>query len=197
MALDPKRKGRARIGEWVGAKEPFEDGSWGQRFASLIGLEELELELETVEYKRAELDLNLERATSWKFPLANGNILIMDPSATIKTTWIGSKHFKGIPHASTPTDSQPRKSSSAKFMTFKSLPKDRLKSELLAPDDKLEYYVVTMTWRAQPVSEEEDLVEEGERDHVTGKTESNGNNTASAPPRMLYNRINAVPTFYG
>ena len=48
LALDPKRRGRARVGEWVPDDQPYEDGSWGSRFANLSGLKKLEMEFDTI-----------------------------------------------------------------------------------------------------------------------------------------------------
>lgn len=202
LALDPKRKGRARPGDWVREKEPFERGSWGQRFTNLDGLEELELELETVEAKRAELDANVQRAPFWRFPLSDGNILAMDEVATEKSTWTGSKHFKGLHAPAVQAGLQLRQGSSASFRSLRLTPKEKFEAEELAPEDSLDYYVVTLIWRAQPAPEEEDV--EGEGENFLESSTTNSSASAAVPaqtpipaPRVSYNRFNAVPTFYG
>jgi len=206
LALDPKRKGRAMVGDWIGEEEPFEQGSWGQRFANLKGLEELELELETVEAKRAELDVNIEKASYWRFPLGDGNVLVMDKEATEKSTWTGSKHFKGLNAPAVPAGLQLRQGSTASFSPFKSPFKAKLETQERAPEDSLDYYVVTLSWRAQPVPEDDDAEKEGE-DSLESTMTNFGANAAMATaapaqapiaaPRVSYNRFNAVPTFYG
>lgn len=201
LALDPKRKGRARAWEYVGEKDPFEKGSWGQRFANMKGLEKLELELETVEAKRAELDRSLAKAPSWRFPLGDDSVLIMDEEATEKDTWIGSKYFKGSHAPAVQASLQLRQGSSASFKPFRSTPKEKVEVEELAPEDCLKYYIVILTWRAQPAPAD-DAQLEGEDELATTTTNSSASATAApaapvAAPRTSYNRYNAVPTYYG
>lgn len=205
LALDPKRKGRAQVGEWISAKEPFEKGSWGQRFNNLKGLEKLELELETVESKRPELDASVDKAPSWKFPLGDGNVLVMDQKAIEKSTWTGSKHFKGLNASAVAAGLQLRQGSTASFKPFKSASKQRVEAEELAEEDCLDYYVVTLTWRAQPVPVEENAAEDAGECLTSNTTNSGASIGATAAPtqalvtapRVSYNRFNAVPTFYG
>ena len=51
------------------------------------GLKTLELELETVEGKRKELDEIIVRAADWRFPLGDGDILVLNPARTKRTGW--------------------------------------------------------------------------------------------------------------
>ena len=205
LALDPKRKGRARVGDWVLDDQPYESGSWGSRFANLKGLKKLELELETIEVKRAELDAIIERARSWKFPLGDDNILVMDQESIEKSVWAGSKHVKGLNAPNAPTGSQLRQGSTAGFSPFKSTPRSDTESEELGLEDTLDYYVVLLTWRAQSKFEHDNFltaVDTMPTSSTATKTTPATTNTAVAPPttpapRGTYNRLNAIPTYYG
>lgn len=185
LALDPKRKGRARPGEWVGEKEPFEPGSWGQRFSYMKGLKEFQLEVETILKKRSELDVTADKAQTWRFPLGDGQELALDESSTQKDCWIGSRHFKGYGLTN------PRPALRSQQTAY---PEPQ---ELLA-FDYLSYYVVILTWRAQQPSEEEssDGVSEGTVNQEASRADTN---TRAAPPtsRSSYNRQNATPTSFG
>lgn len=205
LALDPKRKGRARVGDWVPDDQPYESGSWGSRFANLKGLKKLEMELETIEAKRMELDTILEKSRSWKFPLGNGNVLVMDEAKTEKAVWTGSKHFKGLNAPNIPAGLQLRQGSTASFSPFKSTPRSDSEAEELEPGNALDYYVVLLTWRTQRKSEHDVFLTAADA-MSTSSTTTNiipaTTNTAVAPPttpapRGTYNRLNAVPTYYG
>lgn len=205
LALDPKRKGRARVGDWVSDDQPYESGSWGSRFANLKGLKVLEMELETIEAKRTELDTIIERARSWKFPLGDGNALVMDEGSTEKSVWTGSKHSKGLNAVTVPAGLQLRQGSTASFSPFRSTPRSDAESEELGPGDTLDYYVVLLTWRAQSNSEHDD-VPTAAGTMLTSSTATNTTpattSTAVAPPttaapRGTYNRLNNIPTYYG
>lgn len=198
LALDPKRKGRARVGDWVGPKEPFEPGSWGQRFVYMKGLREFELELETVQSKRKELEVIIGRARRWKFPLGDGQVLVLDEDSTETATWTGSKYFKGYNSSNMQPGMQLRQGSTASFSQL-SRKKTYSEIEELAPGDSLDYYVVTLTWRAQDPPEEDDTNEETAEIVDQGTTNPSAN-TGAAPARRLplyHNRGNAIPTFYG
>ena len=221
LALDPKRKGRARVGEWVGREEGFEKGSWGERFGNLKGLRVLKLELETTVGKKGELDASVDKASMWKIPLGDGNVLVLDEEATEKSSWTGSKHFKGLNAPAVPAGLQlSRQSSRVNFSPFASTPRSNSEAEELAPEDSLDYYVVLLTWRARAASEveaeeaaREEAAEEAAKQEAadtafepttTNRSGSTGNApptpVAAAPatrPRPLFNRFNAPPTYYG
>lgn len=65
--------------------------AWGSHFPEFPNLKEFELELETREDRRAELDEIVQRAQSWEFPAANGATLLINTARTRKTGWIGRK----------------------------------------------------------------------------------------------------------
>ena len=234
LALDPKKKSRARAGEWVGEDDPFEAGSWGSRFQHLKGLQIFELELETVEDKKAELDAVVAKAPTWKFPLGGdeNTLLIMDPEATEKSSWVGSRHFKGL---NAPRVEPRLQLQQGRRATFSSLRGSRSEDvgeenhEELGPGDYLEYYVVTMTWRAtmakaKPLingcmlagirdrdldaidgvsGDDEEPASETREDETANETAvaaaggGNGGQVAPQPQLPSYNRLNALPTYYG
>lgn len=53
----------------------WEEGCWGLAFKNLAGLKELEMELETFEYKKDELDEIVRHAVGWRFPMGEGRVL--------------------------------------------------------------------------------------------------------------------------
>lgn len=205
LALDPKRKGRAKVGDCVPDDQPYESGSWGSRFANLTGLKILELELETIEAKRTELDTIIEKARAWKFPLGDGNVLVMDGEITEKSIWTGSKHFKGFNAPSIPAGLQLRQGSTASFSPFKPTPRSDIESGELGLGDTLDYYVALLTWRTQRKVEHDDVFEAADAlptcSNAANTTPATTNTTVAPPaipaPRGTYNRGNAIPTYYG
>lgn len=204
LALDPKRKGRARVGDGVPDDQPYENGSWGSRFANLKGLKKLEMELETVVSKMVELGTIAERARSWKFPLGDGNVLVMDEESTRTSSWTGSKHFKGLNAPNIPVGLQLRQGSTASFSPFKSPLRYGAEPEELGPGDELDYCVVVLAWHAQRNSEHNDVATAADAKSIsTAKSTPHTTiNTAVAPPSTAaslgtYNRLNAIPTYYG
>ena len=70
--------------------------------------------------------------------------------------------------------------------------------EELALGDSLDYYFVTLTWRAQDPPEEDDAEEESEEGVDQIKTNPSINIAAVAQHlRIYHNRMNAVSTFCG
>ena len=99
LVLDAKRKGNNGHASTVGhsiASDGFHVSSWGQHFYFFKGLKTFELELETVEGKRKELDEIVIRAADWRFPLGDGNVLVLNPTQTRRTGWHGLKIRKCI-----------------------------------------------------------------------------------------------------
>lgn len=94
LRLDAKQSGQASESRYSKASDDFEIGSWGRYFNYLHGLETFELELETVEGKRDELDEIVLRAADWRFPLGDGNALVMNRAKTKRTGWLGAKLCK-------------------------------------------------------------------------------------------------------
>ena len=251
LALDPKKSGRATPRTWIADDQPFENASWGSRFAILKGLKQFELELETTTQKRTELDEVVERAKSWRFELGDEGVkqvLVLDKTATERKEWTGSKHFKGIGGAADTTPglhllqgrglsaasmsrantmasrsgstSEPTREESIAAASEKlQLLNQRLRKGSkvfedtnLAPEDQLDYYVVTLYWRAQAAPElQPNVAEEGETDTSVSEPEDVATASAAAPvaaptapPQGIFAhtvarglRGDAFPTAYG
>ncbi|KAJ7138422.1 hypothetical protein C8R43DRAFT_1019024, partial [Mycena crocata] len=78
-------------GEDLRVEEPSEQ--WGAWVGSLPGLQELELELETLDAKREQLEERVRVALEWKFPLAKGGALIHDGAEAGKSMWQASSRM--------------------------------------------------------------------------------------------------------
>ena len=91
LALEPKHHGIPRPNAISQPTDPFASGSWGSAFHEISGLEIFELELETVEKKKGELDAIVSRAPGWQFPLHDGQVLVLDESRTTRTGWLGRR----------------------------------------------------------------------------------------------------------
>ena len=59
---------------------------WGYRLEAFINLKGMELEVESLVWKLDKLDLVVDTAAEWRFPLANGQELVLNPK---KTKWEG------------------------------------------------------------------------------------------------------------
>ena len=94
LELDAKQEGPAEAIHYRKASDDFDQDSWGRQFLSLKRLETFELELETIEARRNELDGIIERAKSWRFPLRDGNVLALNPARNRKTAWRGTRNRK-------------------------------------------------------------------------------------------------------
>ncbi|KAJ6596676.1 hypothetical protein B0H10DRAFT_2088402 [Mycena sp. CBHHK59/15] len=70
-------------------------GAWDGWVGSVPGLEEVELELESIEPKRAQLDEWASVARSWQFPLAAGGCFVHDGEEPVTSMWIGSSRMSG------------------------------------------------------------------------------------------------------
>ena len=94
LGIDPFRNGRTFAAE-MGAPVPpsREERAWGNEFKLIPSLEELVIEFETVMRKKDQLDVILERALEWKFPLHPKNCLylVAEPQSKRAYTWIGAK----------------------------------------------------------------------------------------------------------
>ena len=163
IALDPKLPGSPN--GYSNASDPFAKGSWGSQLKKMEGLKVFQLELETVEKKKDELDAIVARAPGWQFPLDGDRIMILDESKTKRTGWLG--HKLGMMFLHTPPYNWPdnrlirypashsRVSEKAPFAAKERLIKDGVKFEdveldkVLAEDKYLCYYVVTLTWNAR------------------------------------------------
>ncbi|KAI4086628.1 MAG: hypothetical protein LQ344_007404 [Seirophora lacunosa] len=89
LALDPKREDRPLAHIHSSPSDPFEPQSWGAQFRKIRGLQNLQLELETVKSKRSELDAIIARAPGWRFALGDDKTLVLDESKTQRRGWVG------------------------------------------------------------------------------------------------------------
>ncbi|KAL8689493.1 MAG: hypothetical protein Q9224_004629, partial [Gallowayella concinna] len=89
LTLDPKQEGQASVANHSRPSDPFHSKSWGNQFRNVRSLQKLQMELETVEKKKRELDEIVERAEGWEFPLDRG-FLRLNKSKTRRTGWTGA-----------------------------------------------------------------------------------------------------------
>ncbi len=127
-----------------GRVQGFDDpNAWGSKFRNYHGLRKFQFELETVHYRKHELDAIVAEASSWQMPLGDGNVLVMDVSRTLQSSWVGSKFYCGHPSRGfTVTRSEPGFSHKRKDVETE-----------LALEDSIEYYVIMLTWYAQPAAQ--------------------------------------------
>ncbi|KAJ7906281.1 hypothetical protein B0H13DRAFT_2020946 [Mycena leptocephala] len=78
-------------GEALRIKAPRE--GWGAWVGSIPQLEELELEFETIEPKKEQLEERVRVAQGWRFPLADGASLVHDGEAPVKSMWAGTSRM--------------------------------------------------------------------------------------------------------
>jgi hypothetical protein len=84
MKEDWKKEERGEVVHW-------DANAWGSSLRHLKSLKELEMEFETYDYKKGELEEIIKHAMKWQFPMENGNVLRNnDGLAGVKTsTWRG------------------------------------------------------------------------------------------------------------
>ncbi|KAJ7255254.1 hypothetical protein C8J57DRAFT_972768, partial [Mycena rebaudengoi] len=75
------------VGEDLRIEEPSK--GWGAWAGSIGPLEELKLELESIEDKREQLEERVGVATGWTFPLTAGGSLVHNGQEAAKSTWMG------------------------------------------------------------------------------------------------------------
>jgi hypothetical protein len=70
---------------------------WGRQFEFVRGLEELEIEFETLTvFKEVEMDPIVTFAKQWQFPLMREGVLEWDEASRVRqSTWTGSKLLRG------------------------------------------------------------------------------------------------------
>ncbi|KAN0096121.1 hypothetical protein V8E51_014926 [Hyaloscypha variabilis] len=70
-----------------GGVTPFAEGAWGLAFKHLPSLKEVEIEFETSDDKKAELETIVKWAKTWKFPLKDGLVLSTEGLGMTTTSW--------------------------------------------------------------------------------------------------------------
>ena len=166
LALDAKQRGEPSATRHSTAADGFHVQSWGHQFLVFKGLKTFELELETVEGKRKELDEIVIRAADWRFPLGDGNVLVLNPARTKRAGWHGVKLRECFPFAKgTMRESKCRSTDkpTASGIHVPSDPKEAKERLVkdgvdftvwdgepeISGDDCLTYYVVSLTYEAQ------------------------------------------------
>lgn len=91
------------------------------------GLKVFQLELETVEKKKDELDAIVARAPGWQFPLDGDRIMILDESKTKRTGWLG--HKLGMMFADSPIQLAWQSSNSLSSISFKNVRESSFRGE--------------------------------------------------------------------
>jgi len=157
LALDPKRAGRPAADDYSMPSSSFAEGSWGSEFQNLIGLQSFELELETFEEKKDELDSIVSRASDWQFPLDGGHVLVLDHPKTRRMGWIEVELGAQCITESSPQEQTPKGLDTAPITA-----RERLIKAGVNFDDAdarpgvfekncLTYYIVTLTWRSRAI----------------------------------------------
>ena len=107
-------------------RERMVEGTWGAAVCEIMNLRELVLEFEIDERKKTQLEVVVERAKGWKFPLAREDF-VLEWSGQVKvSSWEGVQELKDDYH----------------FLKEQPVPADL---------PKRIYYVVRMTWDAKQV----------------------------------------------
>ncbi|EXJ91837.1 hypothetical protein A1O3_00387 [Capronia epimyces CBS 606.96] len=108
-------------------KERMSPQTWGGQICQVPGLQMLEMEFETDEVKRAQLELVVQRAKSWVFPLCNQNVVLAWTGQLKESSWEGLRELKDdyqVLREQPVGDNLPRR----------------------------KYYVVSMLWRASAIA---------------------------------------------
>jgi hypothetical protein len=73
----------------AGGEVEWDEACWGSAFQYLKGLRELEMELETFEWKKDELDEIVRHAVQWRFPMGEGKVLSAEGLPVEVRRWRG------------------------------------------------------------------------------------------------------------
>lgn len=96
LAITPQRSW-ADVGgmraDWqamdAGEEVEWDEACWGSAFQYLKGLREVEMELETFEYKKDELEEIVRHAVQWRFPMGEGRELSAEGLGVEVRRWRG------------------------------------------------------------------------------------------------------------
>jgi hypothetical protein len=78
-------------GEDLRINEPASE--WATWLESMPGLQEFELEVETIDPKREQMEERVRVALGWTFPTTNGGSLVHDGEQPVKSMWLGSSRM--------------------------------------------------------------------------------------------------------
>jgi len=115
-------------------KQHMTDWTWGGAVCEIVGLRKLILEFEIDDKKRSQLDVVVERAKHWRFPLAHEDFVLGWDGRLEESVWEGLRDLKD---------------------DFQLLREQPVKDD--AP--KRNYCVVKMTWKAVTVASSVVVVE--------------------------------------
>jgi hypothetical protein len=96
LAIDPYTRGKAtfldpRRPVLSDRQRAMPDNAWGYMFHHLTGLQRLEIELESTNLKKLELEAIVDRAIkTWRFPIGDDRELVSDGSIQA-SQWVGYK----------------------------------------------------------------------------------------------------------
>ena len=107
-------------------KEHLTGSTWGDSICQILSLRQLIVEFEIDERKKAQLEVVVERAKSWIFPLSREDFILEWNGQLQETSWEGVLNLKDDLH----------------FLKEQPVPEN-------AP--KRKYSVVTMVWNARQV----------------------------------------------
>ena len=177
-----------------------------------------ELELETLDSKRVELDEVVAMAPSWRFALGDDDVrrvLVMDPEATERYEWRGSSRFNGWKahgvdpqlglHLQFYLHQQEMRGGRLMMMTAEEEKELQHEDGLGSGGPWLDYYVVIMRWRVQDAWKGLDDDGEGTEDAGNARvlntsSTSNGfaapNGVETGLARTAATR-HVVPTYWG
>lgn len=81
-----------RLNPWI-SEWGDDNDAWGHAISQANGLHTFILELETLTYKRDELDAMVQKAGSWEFRQEDGAVLMLDESAIKYSSWLGPRKY--------------------------------------------------------------------------------------------------------
>ena len=85
LVLDPEKVYLVSPTTHCKKANPLEQWYREQMLSFYRRLEKFELELETVDFKRKELNEVVDRAAQWRFPFTEGKMFILNPAKTKRT----------------------------------------------------------------------------------------------------------------
>lgn len=95
LGINPFHRGRA-LWYQMDYADPSSVGpsAWGYQFRNVQGLQELEIEFETLTRKKYQLDAIVQRALGWEFDLADGRVLSAEGTNVVQSSWEGHVELK-------------------------------------------------------------------------------------------------------
>jgi hypothetical protein len=167
LGIHPFRRSRAMCEDMDKRAENEEVApwAWGYQFKRFQGLQELEMEFETIEAKSKQLDAVVQHAVAWRFPLSDGKVLTTEDMPVVQSRWhgLGDKHItyppevKEIPGISYTQDAHHYGRQTVDDPMEDGQPDwEREHDHLVSAfstnaDDSNSYYVIRVRWKARSV----------------------------------------------